>query len=98
MTNLYFFYHKSCLLLLALKVIKLLVDNQLIPLPIRPKSISFEESCYKRSQVKKIAVTLLYCLRFSTSKDKGPKTDLEKYYKFSASFEFLWNSNFAFFW
>lgn len=85
-------------MLIALKVMKLLVDNQLIPLPIWPKNISFEESCYKRSQVKKIAVTLLCCLRFSTSKDKGPKTDLEKYYKFSASFEFLWNSNFAFLW
>lgn len=85
-------------MLIALKVMKLLVNNQLIPLPAWAKSISFEESCYKRSQVKKIAVTLLCCLCFSTSKDKGPKTDLEKYYKCSVSFEFLWNSNFAFLW
>ena len=50
---------------------RLLVNHQLIPIAIQPKSISPEQICYKRSQG--IAVTSLHCLLFSTSKNKDLK-------------------------
>ena len=50
---------------------RLLANHQPFPLQIRPKSISFEKSCYERSEV--IVVTSLYCLLFSTSIKKDLK-------------------------
>ena len=44
---------------------RLLVNHQLIPIAIRPKSISFKQIRYKISQG--IAVTSLHGLLFSTS-------------------------------
>ena len=35
--------------LIAREVLRLLVNHQLIPYPIWPKSISFEQGCYERS-------------------------------------------------
>ena len=58
--------------LIARETMRLLVNHQLIPIAIQPKSISLEQICYKRSQG--IAVTSLHCLLFSTSKNK----DLER--------------------
>ena len=50
---------------------RLLVNHQLIPIAIQPKSISPEQICYNRSQG--IAVTSLHFLLFSTSKNKDIK-------------------------
>ena len=50
---------------------RLLANHQPFPLQIPPKSISFEKSCYERSEV--IVVTSLYCLLFSTSIKKDLK-------------------------
>ena len=40
-------YHKSNLLLLERETTGLLVNRQLIPITIQPKSISLEQICYK---------------------------------------------------
>ena len=61
-------YHESNLSLIARETMRLLVNHQLIPIAIQPKSISLEQICYKRSQG--IVVTSLHCLLFSTSKSK----------------------------
>ena len=66
-----FSLNESNLSLIARKAMRLLVNHQPFPLRIRPKSISFEKSCYERSEV--IAVTSLYCLLFSTSINKDLK-------------------------
>ena len=50
---------------------RLLVNHQLIPVAIQPKSISLEQICYKRAQG--IAVISLDCLLYSTSKSKDLK-------------------------
>ena len=50
---------------------RLLVNHQIIPIAIQPKSISLKQICYKRSQG--IDVTSLHCLLFSTSKNKDLK-------------------------
>ena len=47
---------------------RLLVNQQLIPIAIQPKTISLEQICYKRSQ--SVAGTSLHCLLFLTSKNK----------------------------
>ena len=52
-------------------VTPLVTKNQLIPITIQPKSISFEQICYKISQG--IVVTSLHCLLLSTSKNKDLK-------------------------
>ena len=61
---------------------RLLVNHKLILIAIEPKSISYEEICYKRSQ--SIDVTSLHCLLFSMSKNidlkgisKGVSLDLK---------------------
>ena len=54
---------------------RLLVNHQLIPNAIQPKSISYEQICYKRSQG--IAVTSLHCLLFPASK-KNKNKDLKR--------------------
>ena len=64
---------------------RLLVNHQLIPIAMQPKRFSLEQICCKRSQG--IAVTSLYFLPFSTSKNKRPKTNLEKCYQCSVSIE-----------
>ena len=61
-------YRESNLSLIARETMRLLVNHQLIPIAIQPKSISLEQICYKKSHG--IAVTSLYCLLFSTSKNK----------------------------
>ena len=50
---------------------RLLVNHQLIPIAMQPKSIFPEQIYYKRPQG--IAVTSLHCLLFSTSKNKDLK-------------------------
>ena len=73
---------------------QLLVNHQLIPIPIHPKSISLEQICYKRSQG--IALTSLHSLLLSTSKNK----DLKQIWKSATSvvlaLKFLWASEFIF--
>ena len=64
---------------------RLLVNHQLIPIAIQPKSISLEQICYKRSQG--IAVTSQYCFLFFDFKKQGPKMNLEKCYQFNVSIE-----------
>ena len=49
---------------------RLLVNHQLIPLPIRPKSISLELSRYERSQAIVGTFVSLHYLLFSTPKNK----------------------------
>ena len=49
----------------------LLVNRQLIPIAIQPKSICHEQICYKGCQG--LAVSSLHCLLFSTSKNKDLK-------------------------
>ena len=63
---------------------RFLVNHQLIPIAIQPKSISLEQICYKRSQG--IAGTLLHSLLFDFKKQR-PKTNLEKSYQCSVSIE-----------
>ena len=63
---------------------RLLVNHQLIPIAIQPKSISLEQICYKRSQG--IVVTSLHCLLFDIKKQR-PKTNLEKCYQCSVTIE-----------
>ena len=50
---------------------QLLVNHQLNPIAMQPKSISLEQICDKRS--KGIIVTSLHCRLFSTSKNKDRK-------------------------
>ena len=64
-------YHESNLSLITQETIRLLVNHQLILIALQPKSISLEQTCYKRSQ--DIVVTSLNCLLFSTSKYKDLK-------------------------
>ena len=63
---------------------RLLVNHQFIPIAIQPKSITFEQVCYKRSQG--IVTTSLHCLFFQCQK-RRPKTNLEKCYQYSVSIE-----------
>ena len=64
---------------------RLLVNHQLIPIAVWPKSISYEQICYKISLG--IAVTSVHCLLFSMSKKPKPKTNREKCYQRSVSIE-----------
>ena len=61
-------YHKPNLLLIALETMGLLVNHQLVPIAIQPKSISLEQICYKISQG--IAVTSPHSLLFQHKKTK----------------------------
>ena len=70
-TFFFFSYHKSNLLLIALKAMRLLVNHQ------------FERSCHERSQA--IVVTSLYCLFFSNVKKQRLKSDIERCYKCSVN-------------
>ena len=73
---------------------RLLVNHQLIPIAIQPKSISPEQICYKRSQG--IAVTSLHCLLFSTSKNKDLKQISKSATNVVLAVKFLWTSKFIF--
>ena len=64
---------------------RLLVNHQLIPIAMQPKSISLEQICYKRSQG--IAVTSVHCLLFFDVKKERHKANLEKCYQCSVSIE-----------
>ena len=76
---------------------RLLVNHQLIPVAIEPKSISLEQIYYKRSQG--IATTSLHCLLFSTSKNKEQKriwksaTNVMEALKFILASKFVFPSN-----
>ena len=61
-------YHKPNLLLIALETMGLLVNHQLVPIAIQPKSISLEQIYYKISQG--IAVTSPHSLLFRHKKTK----------------------------
>ena len=61
-------YHKPNFLLIARETMGLLVNHQLVPIAIQPKSISLEQICYKISQG--IAVTSLHSLLFRRQKTK----------------------------
>ena len=64
-------YHESNLSLIARETMRLLLNHQLIPITMQPKSISLEQICSKRSQG--IAISSLHCLLYSTSKNKDLK-------------------------
>ena len=74
-------------MLIARENILLQVNNQLIPIAIRPKSISLEQICHKRSQG--IVVTSLHCRLFFDVKKrpKDQKKEPEKSYQCSVSIE-----------
>ena len=67
---------------------RLLVNHQLIPIVIQPKSISLDQICYKRSQG--IAVTSLHCLLFLTSKNKDLKRISKSATNVVIALKFLW--------
>ena len=68
--------HCSNLLLIAQDVMQLLVNHQLIPFSIWPKSFSSEQSWCKRSET--IVVTSLYCcIIIVVSKNKSLKWTLK---------------------
>ena len=67
---------------------RLLVNYQLISLPIRPKCILLEESCYERSQIRDHYFRNFTVLSFFVDNNKQrPKMDLEKCYHCSVSIE-----------
>ena len=72
-------FDKSNLSLIARETMRLLVNNQLIPIAIQLKDISLQQISYKRSRG--IEVTSLYCLFCSNVKKQTPKTNLEKCYQ-----------------
>ena len=72
---------------------QLLVNHQLIPIAIQPKSISPEQIYYKRSQG--IDVSSLHCLPFSTSKKKDLKRISKIAINVVLALKFLWTSNFS---
>ena len=76
------------------ETVPLLVNHQLIPIVIQPKSISFEQICYKKCQG--IAVTSLNCLLFSTSKNKDLKRISKSATNVVLALKFPWASNFFF--
>ena len=78
----------------CMKTMRLLVNHQLIPITIQPKSISLEQICYKRSQG--IAVTSLHCLLFSTSKNKDLKRISISAINVVLALKFLWTLKFVF--
>ena len=71
-------------MLIVQEAMQLLVNSQLVPTTMQPKSISFEQICHKRSQG--IVVTSLHSLHFRLEKQR-PKTNLEKCYQFGATIE-----------
>ena len=73
---------------------RLLVNHQLTPIAIQPKSISLEQICYKRPQ--SIAVISLHCLLFSTSKNKDLKRISKSATNEVLAMKFLWTSKFVF--
>ena len=87
-------YCESNLFLIAQGTMRLLVNHQLIPIAIQPKSISFEQICYKRSQG--IAVTSVHCLLFSTSKNKDLKQISKSATNVVLALKFIWTSGFVF--
>ena len=78
-------YCKSNLSLIPRETMRLRVNIQFLPFPVRSKSISSEQICYKISP--SIAVKSQYCLLFSTSKKRRPKTKLERCYQCSVSIQ-----------
>ena len=87
-------YWESNLFLIAQGTMLLLVNHQLIPIAIQPKSISLEQICYKRSQG--IAVTSVHCLLFSTSKNKDLKQISKSATNVVLALKFIWTSEFVF--
>ena len=73
---------------------RLLINHQLIPIAIQPKSISLEQICYKRSHG--IDVTSVHCLFFSTLKNKDLKRISKSATNVVLALKFLWTTKFAF--
>ena len=73
---------------------ELLVNYQVTPIAILPKSISLEQICYKRSQG--IAVTSLHCFLFIDVKKQRPKTNLEKCYHVVLAWKLLLTTKIVF--
>ena len=87
-------HHSSNLSLIARETMRLLVNHQLISIAIQPKSISIEQTCYKRSQG--IAITSLHCLLFLTSKNKHQKRISKSAANVVSVLKFLWTSKLVF--
>ena len=78
---------------------RLLVNHQLIPIAIQPKSISLEQICHKRSQgnIVVIVVTSLQCLLFfDVKKHKDLKQISKSATNVVLALKFLWTSKFVF--
>ena len=88
-------YHES-ISLSARETMRLLINHQLSPIAIQPKSISHEQICYKRSQG--IDVTSVHCLLFSMSKNKDLKRFSINAINVVLALKFLWTSHFVFSW
>ena len=73
---------------------RLLVNHQLISIAIKPKSISLEQICYKRSQG--IGVTSLHCLLFFTLKNKDLKQISKSATNAVLAIKFIWTSKLVF--
>ena len=65
---------------------RLLVNYQVVPIAIQPKSISLEQIYYKRSQGIAVITSNALSSFFDVKKQK-PKTNLEKCYQCSVSIE-----------
>ena len=93
-------YHETNLLLIAREIMRLLVNHQLIPMPLQPRRTFVEQICYKRSQGN--AISSLHCLLFLTpkKKKKKKKKNLKRISKSATnvvlSLKFLWVSKFVF--
>ena len=68
------------------------INHQLIPIAIKSKSISYEQTSCNTSQG--IAVTSLYCLLFSTSKNKDLKRISKSTTNAVLPLKFIWTPNF----
>ena len=74
---------------------RLLVNYQVVPIAIQPKSISLEQIYYKRSQGIAVITSNALSSFFDVKKQK-PKTNLEKCYQCSVTLKILCTSKFVF--
>ena len=73
---------------------RLLINHQLIPIAIQPKSIFLEQICHKRFQG--VAVTSLHWLLFSTSINKDLKLILKSATNVVLALKLLWTPKIVF--
>ena len=76
--------HESKLSLIARETVIFLFNHQFISISIRPKSISLEQSCWKRPHA--VVVTSQCCLLI-LSQFQRPEADFEKFYQYSVRIE-----------